>query len=88
MMNLAELTELYDLSGKTAVVTGGAGVLGGEIAAALSGTAAAPETCSALDLVPPPCPACSPSSTTWLVAAAGKEDNGITACSSDQVVRS
>jgi NAD(P)-dependent dehydrogenase (short-subunit alcohol dehydrogenase family) len=40
MMNLTELTELYDLSGKTAVVTGGAGVLGGEMAAALTGCGA------------------------------------------------
>jgi NAD(P)-dependent dehydrogenase (short-subunit alcohol dehydrogenase family) len=39
-MNLTELTELYDMSGKTAVVTGGAGVLGGEIAAALVGCGA------------------------------------------------
>jgi NAD(P)-dependent dehydrogenase (short-subunit alcohol dehydrogenase family) len=40
MMNLATLTQLYDLTGKTAVVTGGAGVLGGEIAAALTGCGA------------------------------------------------
>lgn len=36
-MNLAELTRLYDLTGKTVVITGGAGVLGGEIACALVG---------------------------------------------------
>jgi NAD(P)-dependent dehydrogenase (short-subunit alcohol dehydrogenase family) len=36
-MNLAELTKLYDLSGRTVVITGGAGVLGGEIACALVG---------------------------------------------------
>ena len=36
-MNLAELTRLYDFTGKTVVITGGAGVLGGEIACALIG---------------------------------------------------
>ncbi len=36
-MNLAELTRLYDLTGRTVVITGGAGVLGGEIACALIG---------------------------------------------------
>jgi NAD(P)-dependent dehydrogenase (short-subunit alcohol dehydrogenase family) len=36
-MNLQELTRLYDFSGKTIVITGGAGVLGGEIACALIG---------------------------------------------------
>ena len=36
-MNLSELTRLYDFSGKTAVVTGGAGVLGSAIARALAG---------------------------------------------------
>lgn len=39
-MNLNELTHLYDLSGKTAVITGGTGVLGGEIACALVGCGA------------------------------------------------
>jgi NAD(P)-dependent dehydrogenase (short-subunit alcohol dehydrogenase family) len=36
-MNLEELTSLYDFSDRTVVVTGGAGVLGGEIACALVG---------------------------------------------------
>lgn len=36
-MNLAELAALYDLSGRAVVVTGGTGVLGGEIACALAG---------------------------------------------------
>jgi NAD(P)-dependent dehydrogenase (short-subunit alcohol dehydrogenase family) len=39
-MNLSELTRLYDLSGKTAVITGGTGVLGGEMACALVGCGA------------------------------------------------
>lgn len=34
-MDDADLAQLYDLSGRTVVVTGGAGVLGGEIACAL-----------------------------------------------------
>lgn len=36
-MNLEELTRLYDFTGKSVMVTGGAGVLGGEMACALSG---------------------------------------------------
>ena len=36
-MNLAELTQAYDMTGRTVVITGGAGVLGGEIACALVG---------------------------------------------------
>jgi NAD(P)-dependent dehydrogenase (short-subunit alcohol dehydrogenase family) len=36
-MNLEELTALYDFSDRTILVTGGAGVLGGEIACALVG---------------------------------------------------
>ena len=36
-MNLEELTSLYDFTDCTALVTGGAGVLGGEIACALMG---------------------------------------------------
>jgi len=36
-MNLQELTGLYDFSGKTVVITGGAGILGGEMACALVG---------------------------------------------------
>jgi NAD(P)-dependent dehydrogenase (short-subunit alcohol dehydrogenase family) len=36
-MNLAELGKQYDLSGKTVVVSGGAGVLGGELVRALAG---------------------------------------------------
>lgn len=36
-MNLEELTQHYDFHGKTVVLTGGAGVLGGEMACALVG---------------------------------------------------
>ncbi|RPJ83420.1 MAG: SDR family oxidoreductase [Acidobacteria bacterium] len=36
-MNLEELTKYYDFSGKTIVITGGAGILGGEMACALVG---------------------------------------------------
>ncbi|MFB3854852.1 MAG: SDR family oxidoreductase [Vicinamibacterales bacterium] len=39
-MNLAELTTLYDFKGKTIVVTGATGVLGGEISCALVGCGA------------------------------------------------
>lgn len=36
-MNLEELSGLYDFTGKTVVITGGAGILGGEMACALVG---------------------------------------------------
>ncbi len=39
-MNLQELTQWYDFSGKTVVITGGTGVLGGEMACALVGCGA------------------------------------------------
>jgi len=39
-MNLNELTKMYDFTGKTAVITGGAGILGGEMACALVGCGA------------------------------------------------
>jgi NAD(P)-dependent dehydrogenase (short-subunit alcohol dehydrogenase family) len=39
-MDLTELTQLYDFTGKTVMVTGGAGILGGEIACALVGCCA------------------------------------------------
>ncbi|MDY0020619.1 MAG: SDR family oxidoreductase [Anaerolineae bacterium] len=39
-MNLEELMKLYDFSGKTAVIPGGAGVLAGEMACALVGCGA------------------------------------------------
>ena len=39
-MNLQELTQWYDFDGKTIVITGGTGVLGGEIACALVGCGA------------------------------------------------
>jgi len=39
-MNLQELTQWYDFSGKTVVITGGTGVLGGEMACALIGCGA------------------------------------------------
>ena len=39
-MNLEELTQWYDFTGKTAVITGGTGVLGGVMAAALVGCGA------------------------------------------------
>ncbi len=40
MMNLQELTQWYNFDGKTIVITGGTGVLGGEIACALVGCGA------------------------------------------------
>src|SRR5208282_6086258 len=39
-MDSAELNRLYDFSGKTVVITGGTGILGGEIACALVGCGA------------------------------------------------
>jgi len=39
-MNLEELTRIYDFSGRTAAITGGAGILGGEMACALVGCGA------------------------------------------------
>jgi NAD(P)-dependent dehydrogenase (short-subunit alcohol dehydrogenase family) len=39
-MNLEEVTELYDFTGRTVVITGGAGILGGEMACALVGCGA------------------------------------------------
>ena len=39
-MNLEQLTQLYDLSNRTVAITGGAGILGGEIACALVGCGA------------------------------------------------
>jgi NAD(P)-dependent dehydrogenase (short-subunit alcohol dehydrogenase family) len=39
-MNSSELARLYDFSGKTVVITGGTGILGGEIACALVGCGA------------------------------------------------
>jgi len=39
-MNLIELTQWYNFSGKTVVITGGTGVLGGEMACALVGCGA------------------------------------------------
>jgi NAD(P)-dependent dehydrogenase (short-subunit alcohol dehydrogenase family) len=50
-MNLDALTRLYDFAGRTAVVTGGAGILGGEIACALAGCGA---TVAVLDRDPAP----------------------------------
>jgi NAD(P)-dependent dehydrogenase (short-subunit alcohol dehydrogenase family) len=38
--DLAELTKMYDFKGKTVAITGGAGVLGGEIVCALAGCGA------------------------------------------------
>ncbi len=46
-MNLQMLSDLYNLSGKTAVITGGGGVLGGALARALAGCNA---TVAILDL--------------------------------------
>jgi NAD(P)-dependent dehydrogenase (short-subunit alcohol dehydrogenase family) len=40
LMNLDELTHMYNLTGQTIVVTGGTGILGGEIACALVGCGA------------------------------------------------
>jgi NAD(P)-dependent dehydrogenase (short-subunit alcohol dehydrogenase family) len=39
-MNLESLTKQYDFTGKTVVITGGTGILGGEIACALAGCGA------------------------------------------------
>jgi NAD(P)-dependent dehydrogenase (short-subunit alcohol dehydrogenase family) len=39
-MNLNELTKMYDFTGRTVVITGGAGILGGEMACALVGCGA------------------------------------------------
>ncbi|MCB0261218.1 MAG: hypothetical protein KDE62_16055, partial [Calditrichaeota bacterium] len=39
-MDLKEITQLYDFTGKTIVITGATGVLGGEIACALLGCGA------------------------------------------------
>jgi len=39
-MNLAEINELYNFAGRTAVIPGGSGVLGGEMACALVGCGA------------------------------------------------
>ena len=39
-MNLDELTRMYDFTGQTMVITGGTGILGGEIACALVGCGA------------------------------------------------
>ena len=39
-MDLAELTKMYDFTGKSIVITGGAGILGGEISCALVGCGA------------------------------------------------
>jgi len=36
-MNLVELTQMYDFTGRSVIITGGAGILGGEIACALVG---------------------------------------------------
>jgi NAD(P)-dependent dehydrogenase (short-subunit alcohol dehydrogenase family) len=39
-MDLKELTQFYDFSGRTVIITGGAGIIGGEIACALVGCCA------------------------------------------------
>jgi NAD(P)-dependent dehydrogenase (short-subunit alcohol dehydrogenase family) len=39
-MDLKELTQLYDFTGRTVIITGGAGILGGEMACALVGCCA------------------------------------------------
>jgi NAD(P)-dependent dehydrogenase (short-subunit alcohol dehydrogenase family) len=39
-MDLAEITRMYDFTGRSIVITGGAGILGGEIACALVGCGA------------------------------------------------
>ena len=36
-MDLQQLTRMYDFTGKTVVVTGGTGILGGEIGCAMAG---------------------------------------------------
>jgi NAD(P)-dependent dehydrogenase (short-subunit alcohol dehydrogenase family) len=52
-MNLQDETRVHDFTGRTAVVTGGAGILGGEMACALVGCGA---NVAVLDLNPPPAP--------------------------------
>jgi NAD(P)-dependent dehydrogenase (short-subunit alcohol dehydrogenase family) len=47
VFDLAELTKMYDFSGKTVAITGGSGVLGGEIVCALVGCGA---TVASLDV--------------------------------------
>ena len=39
-MDSTELTRMYDFTGRTVVITGGAGILGGDIACALVGCGA------------------------------------------------
>jgi NAD(P)-dependent dehydrogenase (short-subunit alcohol dehydrogenase family) len=39
-MDLKSVTQWYDFKGRTAVITGGAGILGGELACALVGCGA------------------------------------------------
>ena len=39
-MDLQELTSLYDFTNKTVIITGGTGIIGGEIACALVGCGA------------------------------------------------
>ena len=39
-MDLEQLTQMYDFTGRTFVVTGGTGVLGGEVVCALAGVGA------------------------------------------------
>jgi len=48
-MNLDEITKMYDFTGKTVVITGGAGILGGEMACTLVGCGA---NVAVLDLDP------------------------------------
>src|SRR4030067_658698 len=50
-MDLNQLTKMYDFTGKSVVITGGAGILGGEIACALVGCGA---NVAIMDRDPPP----------------------------------
>ena len=54
--DLAELTKMYDFTGKTVAITGGAGVLGGEIAHALAGCGAKVAILDAISPRPQPAP--------------------------------
>ncbi len=63
-MDLTELTRMYDFTGRSVVITGGAGILGGEIACALVGCGA---RVALLDLNLGPARKGGPEMMQWLV---------------------